>query len=268
MEARGAREDRIRGAVASLLGEVLPSVQDDIRVLATQVRAERDANRADLLLMELRMRVQAANDAARKVVAGIDEAERLLAELRGLEGAEVSDVCDVLDRVTRREVPLTDSLRQRAAEVRTRVRREADRQYAGDVLQRAFLDLGYEVGGEFATLFADRGVVYCEKPGWRGYSVCVRVSPERGQLDFNVVRFAQAEEPAARKDPVRDLAIEESWCGDFDRVVATLERDGIKCANMRRSPPGSVPVPVVLRTDGPKRRRSQARDDVERRARK
>lgn len=259
LETHHTREARVQQVVASLVEEVSPSSRKEISNLAEQLRAERDPLRVDLLFSELKFRVQTANDAARKMLVGIEESERFLAQLRGLEGPDVSAVCEVLDRVTRGEIPFTDDLRRRVPEVYARARREADRQYTADMLRRAFLDLGYEVGEDFTTLFVNRGVVYCEKPAWRDYSICVQANSDRGRLDFNVLRFAEAGQAATPASQVRDREIEESWCADYDRVVASLQHEGIRCDTVRRSPPGAVPVPVVLRSDTSRNRRAPAR---------
>jgi hypothetical protein len=242
---------------------VPPSTAGELTTFAELVANEVNPDRGALLLTELRTRVQGANDAARRLRAHAEEAEVLLASLSGLEGPRVEEVSRLLDQVTRHEAPLTEELKRRTLEVRAHARRDEDRRYAADVIRRAFVDLGYEVGEEFETLFADRGAVYCERPEWRGYSVCVRASQDRGQLDFSVVRFAGGAERPAPENRVRDREIEEAWCADYDRLAHAMRQGGIRLDTVRRVPPGATAVPVVLRGEA-SRGRTQSRESSRR----
>src|SRR5207245_1207719 len=167
-----------------ILGRVLDRVtsktKGELEARAAQAKEAKDPVRADLLVTELRIRVQKANERARSMMTEAEEAEDLLARLRGFDNPEVAETCKALDRVTKYEGPLTEGLRRRVSEVYERAKREADRKYVAEVLRSAFTELGYEVGEDFATLFVEGGTVYCHKPTWRDYSVCVRVEP-RGQ---------------------------------------------------------------------------------------
>ena len=106
-------------------------------------------------------------------------------------------------------------------------------------------DLGYEVEPGFSTLFVEGGVAHIQKPEWGDYYVRLRVKPEAGDLNLNVVRVSNDGRPAAREQAQRDREMEETWCAAHEELLRCLRNRGISSEQTRARAPGELPVQTV-----------------------
>lgn len=143
-----------------------------------------------------------------------------------------------------------------AAELRQRIQRlnqqhrqweeqDAARRYAQQVIGETLEELGYDVETGFATLFVEGGVAHIKKPEWGDYYVRLRVKPEAGDLNLNVVRVSEGRAAASNEQARRDREMEESWCAAHRELLQRLGERGIASQPTRALAPGELPVPTV-----------------------
>lgn len=143
---------------------------------------------------------------------------------------------------------------------RRREEQDAARRYAQRVIGETLEELGYDVETGFATLFVEGGVAHVQKPEWGDYYVRLRVKPETGDLNLNVVRVSDDGRAAVSNEQARrDQEMEESWCAAHRELLQRLEQRGIASQPTRALAPGELPVPTVqpdaIRQPGRTRRR-------------
>lgn len=221
-------------AVKQLLAELTPETPTTVRTAAEVLHAGADPvltgrqaewqrlldrlNAADrqalpAALLDLREAYLAAPTAA--------QAEALAAELR------------------RRIQQLNHQHRQREEQ-------SAARRYAQQVIGETLTELGYEVEPGFSTLFVEGGVAHIQKPEWGDYYVRLRVKPEVGDLNLNVVRVGGDDRAAVSNEQARrDREMEEQWCAAHRALLERLEARGIASRQTRALAPGALPVQTV-----------------------
>lgn len=158
---------------------------------------------------------------------------------------------------------LAAELRQRIQQLnqqhRQREERAAARHYTQQVIGETLTDLGYDVEPGFATLFVEGGVAHIQKPEWGDYYVRLRVKPEAGDLNLNVVRAGENSRAISREQAQRDREMEENWCAAHRELLQRLEARGIASRQTRALAPGELPVqtvqPEVIQQPGRARRR-------------
>lgn len=135
--------------------------------------------------------------------------------------------------------PSIAQVEARAAELRQRIqqlnqhhrRREEQNaacHYAQRVIGETLEELGYDVETGFATLFVEGGVTHIQKPEWGDYYVRLRVKPETGDLNLNVVRVGEDKRAAASNEQARrDRELEERGCAAHRELLQRLEQRGI-----------------------------------------
>jgi len=139
---------------------------------------------------------------------------------------------------------------ERLLDAAEEARERADEAAAAYVLEESLRDLGYEVEGIGATLFAAGGTVNFRRAGWDRYFVRLRVSAEDRTVNFNVVRARGDEETAERRR--LDALAEDRWCAEFPALMRTLAARGLTLDVTRRLGAGELPVQVVDPSTVPK----------------
>jgi hypothetical protein len=136
---------------------------------------------------------------------------------------------------------------QRTALDRQRRQEEQDaaRRYAQQVIGDTLAELGYEVEPGFATLFVEGGVAHIQQPDWGDYYVRLRVQPEAGDLNLNVVRVSEARAAVSNEQVRRDREMEEQWCAAHRELLQRLAEQGIASQPLRAHAPGELPVQCV-----------------------
>ncbi len=121
---------------------------------------------------------------------------------------------------------------------------DAARRYAQQVIGETLAELGYEVEPGFATLFVEGGVAHIQQPDWGDYYVRLRVKPDAGDLNLNVVRVS-ADRAASNEQARRDREMEEQWCAAHRELLQRLEEHGIASRQTRALAAGELPVQTV-----------------------
>jgi hypothetical protein len=115
---------------------------------------------------------------------------------------------------------------------------------AGNIAVESLKELGYEVAdGGFSTLFVEGGMVHFQKPGWGDYFVRMRVKPDEGFINFNMVRAGEAEKTLERA--TRDREMESTWCSEHAELLREMGENGIALSPLRALEPGVVAVQTV-----------------------
>lgn len=175
------------------------------------------------------------------------EARKLLHALEGLPNSDprLQSACERLEAVLSGKDQLTDTLRKTVESIRRAIAtqaRERDERAAG-ILRSALEDLGYEVEPIAETLFVDGGTIHFRKPDWEGsYAVRLRVDPRRDMLNFNMIRVSDDESSDRGIQQKQDIAMENSWCKEFDRMQSVIHDRGIDTKVTRRVNAGALPV--------------------------
>ncbi|MFH1842026.1 MAG: hypothetical protein ABIF77_02380 [bacterium] len=242
--------------LARLDPEVGPDQRSDIDELVQRLAGAKTQGQADLLLLEMIKRVGDANAVAETVREHRAQARLLLDRMAALEAPEVDRARRSLQDVEAGRRPLTDQHRD-AVERAIKV---GESRYADLVLREALDELGYQVEDSFDTLFLDGGTLHFTRPGWKEYSVRLRVSPTDASLNYNVVRMDQAGTETSHEQALRDKEMEETWCSEAPALQKTLEWSGLKCWTMRRVEPGELRM-QLRRPTSAQRRDDRRRDE-------
>ena len=120
----------------------------------------------------------------------------------------------------------------------------------------------------FATLFVEGGVAHIQKPDWGDYYVRLRVQPDAGNLNLNIVRVSEDRAAASNERVRRDREMEEHWCAAHRELLQRLEEHGVASRQTRALVAGELPVqtiqPDTIQQPGRTRHRRQ---DLHRRQR-
>jgi len=232
------------------LGEYIESMATAARLIADEkVRIQSEANESFHSMLSAMVEYQTGNiETAAEVLGEIAEvammdakdARNMLAILGEPSTADEYGLVKRLNAVISGSALLDGVLRADAE----RIIAARDQAEAGDIALETLGELGYEVSGEFSTLFVKGGMVHFQKPGWKNYYVRMRVNPEDHYFNLNMVRIGEPDE--SREQRVNDAEMEHTWCGDYPRLLEELSRHGIASNNTRAIDPGAVAVQAVL----------------------
>lgn len=253
--------DRVAELSATELAPEITSLLEEFLATASDTRAR-------MLETELKIRIgQLIEDRSRRASES-EEARRLIDRLPPSDDSGVRKLVGQLALVVAGEVRMTDALR---AQVDSTVARRAlaarqdeaavRQTMAAAILSEALNDLGYEAEPIEKTLFAEGGMVHFHEAAWGDYYMRMRVSPERQQINFNLVRAAASDEHTNHhRDDVR---IENAWCSEsgLKKLVGVLKDRGLDFTLVREIKAGSLPVQVVSPAEVPLRGRRDASAD-------
>ncbi|MEI6209727.1 MAG: hypothetical protein WCP20_23325 [Desulfuromonadales bacterium] len=169
----------------------------------------------------------------------ITEANDLLASIGEVRTQQEQGVANKLNAVVSGTASMDAILRADAEKIIA----ARDQEEAGEIAREALGELGYDVSGEFSTLFVKGGMVHFQKPGWKNYYVRMRVNPDEHYFNLNMVRIGEPDE--SREQKVSDTGMEHTWCGDYKRLLEEFTRHGIASRNTRAFDPGAVAVQAV-----------------------
>ncbi|MEF8714895.1 MAG: hypothetical protein V5B39_15335 [Accumulibacter sp.] len=230
----------------------------EVTPLLEEFLATASDTRARMLETELKIRIgQLIEDRSRRARES-EEARRLIDRLPPSDDSGVRKLVDQLSLVVGGEVRLTDALRVQVDSTVARLALAARQDeaavrqtMAAAILSEALNDLGYEAEPIEKTLFAEGGMVHFHEAAWGDYYMRMRVSPERQQINFNLVRAAASGEHA---NPHRDdVRIENAWCSEsgLKKLVGVLKDRGLDFTMVREIKAGSLPVQVVSPAEVP-----------------
>jgi hypothetical protein len=242
-----AEAERFRQTAARVLARLeLPEgmpLPQSLEALAKEIVLAPTLERAEALATQLRLAVQQQREAQ---AAQRDDAAAAKAMLEELPDDAPAPLLRALELVAAGVAHMDAALRGTAQGVLDDAaadRETAEQSAAATVLTESLRDLGYEVGGIEATLFADGGTVHFRRAGWENYFVRMRVNPGEHSVNFNVVRARGDEETAERRR--QDALAEDRWCAEFPKLMQTLAARGLMLDVTRRLDAGAVPVQVV-----------------------
>ena len=254
-ESVRAVESRVRSHSARAAGE--EGLQALMAALQQSVRAE-PRTAADLLDLYA-ARVKALSlPASAKAMDRHATATRILGRLAQAADGVVPPELDALMRKLI-EAPTDTRAEMIALEMRAAVQglneaRERDvaaraenrrREIAGVLVAEVLSDLGYEVEPIAETLFVTGGVAHFQRAEWGDYYVRMRVDPATRNVNFNMVRTADATAPPDAAQRKRDEAMEATWCAGLPKLLAELAARGIDARKLRELDAGAVPVQIV-----------------------
>ena len=168
-----------------------------------------------------------------------DEAASLRDAIASLTTPDAERIKSELTQVVDTGIPLSAELRKASQQLA----KSADDTLAGEIAVEALEKLGYEVEGDFNTLFVEGGMLHFQKAGWGDYYVRMRVDTEESFLNFNMVRAGKADDTRERKN--KDREMEAAWCNGYPELLDELRELGITCGTMRALEPGAVAVQTV-----------------------
>jgi len=241
IEARSQTVNRIMSRLPSGLP---PDQVGQLAEVAQKFVLALDDGFSNGLELELRRRVQGMQDAAARRVNDLAAVADLRSALRGYQDDASIAVIDQLRGVVAGSRTLDAGLAARARAVAQEARARADREYASQVLSEEFSALGYEVGEQFSTAFLHGGTMVLSRPDAGGYGVEVAFEAGRQSLNTRLVRLRD-EDIGASERALRDKEAEESFCGDYSRVLASAAKRQVQARLTKRLPAGAMPVPLA-----------------------
>ena len=140
---------------------------------------------------------------------------------------------------------LVQRLNEAQAQARAEAAENRRREIAGVLVAEVLSDLGYEVEPIAETLFVHGGVAHFQRAEWGDYFIRMRVDPASANVNFNMVRTADASAPPDAAQKKRDEAMEAAWCAGIPKLLAELAARGIDTRKLRELDAGAVPVQVV-----------------------
>jgi hypothetical protein len=162
--------------------------------------------------------------------------------MRKLIEAESDQRAEMFAMELRAQVQALNQARE-AAEAQAAENRR--RENAGILVAEVLTDLGYEVEPIAETLFVSGGVAHFRRAEWGDYYVRMRVDPATRNVNFNMVRAADAHAPPDAAQRKRDEEMEATWCTGIPKLLAELAARGIDARKLRELDAGAVPVQVV-----------------------
>jgi 8-oxo-dGTP pyrophosphatase MutT (NUDIX family) len=253
-----AAPDALATTMARVLARLLPdTTEDDLRSVteaAEQAAAASTQGEAESRLTEVRIRIQQANEQARRRRDDRAAAARFLRELE--THPATGDVPGRLAEVAGGTRPFDESLRAEAVRLVGDLQREAEHQYVAATLREAFEELGYEVAEGFETLTAEAGEAVLTRGDWAQHAVKVRVDDAR-QVRMALLRT----EPGEGADQRRlDVEREEQWCASFEAARERLADAGIHADVRWRIEPGEQRLPVMQQRRSRQQPRARQRE--------
>ena len=196
--------------------------------------------------------------AAAKAMDRHATAKRILDRLAQLDEGAVPPELDALMRKLI-EAPTEERAEMLALEMRAVVQRLNEsrnqsnaaaaenrrREMAGVLVAEVLSDLGYDVEPIAETLFVRGGVAHFQRAEWGDYYVRMRVDPVTSNINFNMVRAADATAPPDAVQRKRDEDMEAAWCAGIPKLLAELAARGIDTRKLRELDAGAVPVQSV-----------------------
>ena len=233
-DSRRARLAVVAESVTRILGRLETAapepVTEELTARASQVLEVTSATRAELLLNDLRVLVQRANE---RVAARRGRLDALHARLGGYAGEEIDAAHGLLYAAVDDPDPDWPGLARAVDQAIERTVAAVLNDYAVRALHESLAEVGCEVQEEFDTLLVRDGIAHVRRPGWGDLAVRVRLRPKDQSLYFNVVRPRDAD---AEIDP----GAERDWCSAFDALLPALAEKGIDLRVNMRAENGGV----------------------------
>ena len=102
--------------------------------------------------------------------------------------------------------------------------------------------LGYEVREKMEAAWANDGRIVVQRPGVWDYGVELAAPPDASRLQARVVG---SDRPRTARNAERDEDQETIWCGEFDRLLATVAEGGSLIELEHARAPGEQAVKTI-----------------------
>lgn len=228
----------------SLLGE-LSALEDspDIKTLSEKARhiTTAPADQQALLLDSLALELSSHLQNRRAALALRHELELLFTDLEEVSSpiaAEWKQRLTVLAQSFALE-----QARQLAKEARAWIEQaiaEESRLEQRAAVLHALAATGYEVREGMAAAWVEHGRIVLRKPSESTYGVELSAPAQGSAVQTRVVALSNSP-----RDPQRDLEVEETWCGEFERARALLTEVGFNASLVQAHPAGAIPLKVA-----------------------
>jgi hypothetical protein len=116
---------------------------------------------------------------------------------------------------------------------------EETRREQRTAILRALASAGYEVREGMATAWAQNGRIVLQKPNESQYGIEVSAPPHGNAFQTRVVAFTES------RDPQRDLEIEQTWCGEFQKARESMAIDGFQTSLLQAHASGTIPLKLA-----------------------
>ena len=101
-------------------------------------------------------------------------------------------------------------------------------------------ELGYDVREGMPSTWTSRKRLLVRYPGTPGVALELSGDSESGRLQTRMVAV-QGE----TRDPQTDRQVEETWCGDLEKLIETVSRTGGAVRIEKAQPVGAIPLKLV-----------------------
>ncbi len=228
-------------AAKTLLAELSQDAPATLRTAAEVLQTRLDPLPADDRQSEWRRLLQRLNESDQAALPAA------LVELRdAFLTASGASQAEALAAELRQQIQRLNQTHRAALQQRLEQEQQiAARHYTQQVIGETLAELGYEVETGFATLFVEGGVAHIQQPDWGDYYVRLRVKPDAGDLNLNVVRVSEDRAAPSNEQAQRDREMEEHWCAAHRELLHQLEQRGIASQPLRAHAPGELPVQCV-----------------------
>lgn len=230
----------------SLLGE-LSALEDspDIQAMSAKSRSisAATADQQPLLLDSLVLELSSHLQNRRVIHALRHEMELLLTELEEIRSPAVAEWKQRLTAALAQPLLDPTSARQLAEDARAWIEQtfaEETRLEQRTAVLRALAATGYEVREGMATAWVEQGRLVLRKPNESAYGIEISAPPQGNAVQTRVVALGNSP-----RDPQRDLEVEETWCGEFEKARAVLDDSGFKASLVQAHAAGSIPLKTV-----------------------
>ncbi len=179
---------------------------------------------AGLIEAEMRTELQRVRGSTERRAREAAETAALRPLLWGFTEPEAAALLDRLTRVENGEERLDARLSEKVRAAAERLRREADRRYAAQVLHEELAALGYVVGEQFGAAMLAGGeavVAHAKNPG---YAVQFAFDPAAGGLNSELVAVGVPDGLSSAERARRDASAERYWCLFFANLVAAADQ--------------------------------------------
>jgi hypothetical protein len=247
--ATPAVQVRIDEDITRILGRLSPTVTGADRATVLAAASEVTVSRPDvdhhILLDQLRLSVQRANERAAAVVEDAIAAATMLAAIPDSpKDTERARLRADLSEVVAARRPLDDTLRARSTEAAELVRAELEQQYVLAAMTDSLNSLGYEVDGDYAASLDTAERIRLVRPDWPEHAVQLVI--DNGQVRDAIIRRRAGSGANAGRE---DYEHEQQWCADKEKLKSTLDQHGLRMERTELVLPGERALPVVARED-------------------
>lgn len=210
-----------------------------VRTIVEKIRTAHTAQRQGTLFESLLDTVSRANHSAAEQRLRAGRADRLRADLVGVDGLPDAALMRRIDLAEAGLVPFDGVLASAVSDAADASVRRAEETYVSEAAERALQSLGYRVQTGFADELAG-GTAYARLDDWPDHAV-------RFSLNGEVLASEQVRVTGPAGDPTLDGTAQVALCEHHTRFLAELKAGGIDTDDAELVPAGvfaSTPVDI------------------------